>query len=76
MPEHDACDHGSEQGSARIVVAAAAASRLKLSDNFLVRQVLENQYQALQFRHVIGFLGKKMWIVFRNMKLPASTLMC
>ena len=59
MPERGTCDHGSEQGSARIVVTAAAASSLKLSDDFLLRQVFENQYQALQFRHVIVFLGKR-----------------
>ena len=74
MPERDACDHGSEQGSDRIVVAVA--SRLKLCDDFLVGQVPKNQNQALQLRHVIGFPGKKMWIDFRHMKLPASALMC
>ncbi len=75
MPESDACDHGPEEGSDRIVVGAAAVSRLKLCDSFLVRQVFESQYQALQFRHVIGFPSKKMWIVFKHMKFPASALM-
>ena len=74
MSERDACDHGLEQGLDRIVVAAA--SRLQLCENFLVRLVFENQYQAPQLRHVIGFADKKLWIVFSHMKLPASALMC
>ena len=76
MPERDACDHASEQGSDRIVVAAAAALTLKFGDDFLVRQVFENQYLVLQLGHVIGFPGKKMRIVFSHMKLPESALKC
>ena len=76
MPERDACNHGPEQGSDRIVVAAAAAPRLRLRDKILVRQVLENQYQALRFQHVIGFPGKRMWIVLGHIEIPSCGLIC
>lgn len=55
--------HGAESGSERIVIATAP--RLQFGDNWLLRQALENQHQALQLRHGIGFPDKQIWMVLR-----------
>ena len=72
MSEHDACDHVSKQGSDRIVVTAAAASRLKFGNELLVRVVFEIQYQSLQFRDVIGFPRKKDVNCFQAHESPGE----